>query len=163
MNRLRVISDIQNASFVVTGNLAKANVGGSLVGGSDGSSGRVASNGDIGEVQINGDIRGGAGLESGLVSCKNLKSMIVGGSLIAGPNVQSGCIYVSNDCDRITIKGDIVGDKSGSNTPQPGSINVEGTSRRIVVGGSIVAGSFPSSGAINQKGAKIVVMGTINA
>jgi hypothetical protein len=104
-----------------------AAIGGSLIGGTNSSSGMILSGGDMGVVKIGGDITGGtinAGSldKSGLIeSAGRIVSVTIGGSVIAGTDnsfngglSKNASIRAANDIGVITVRGDLIGSVSGA-------------------------------------------------
>ncbi len=133
-------ADVNAAGFDVV------KVGGSIVGGTDGS---ITSNGQkIGSIFIGGDIRGGAGVDSGSISSGGgeVGSFVLRGSLLGGAGIGSGRFFPGK-VGSITIGGDIRAGAIVDSGKIENNLNTVGS---IVVRGSIFsdAASGASSGNI---------------
>jgi len=134
--------DVKDASISVHGEIGLVIVGGSLIGGAVGSSGRIASSGKIGVVTIGGDVLGGGGKGSGaLVSSSGLGSVAIGGSLIGGEGYGSGLVMSEGAIGAVKIGGDVLTGANASNASNDhrllflsdaGSIRITGNVRYVV-------------------------------
>ena len=117
---LKVTGDIKDA-FVRVGdgaNLGSVTVGGSIIGGTTANSGEIFAEGNLGAVVVKGDVIGGSGSYSGSIGAGGtVKSMTIGGSLVgafvnvpAGQNIsRAGSIEINGDSGPISIGGDVIG------------------------------------------------------
>ena len=110
-----------------TGPITSVTIGGSLVGGFFNFTGEIVAGGNLGPVKIGGDVRGGSAFglssvdRSGYIQGKNIASIAVGGSVLAGlwdglPGTltKSGSIRADERLGPVTVKGTLVGT---SNSP----------------------------------------------
>jgi hypothetical protein len=152
---LHVKHDLKDASIEVQGgaegDIGQVTIGGSLVGGSMVSAGRILAEGDMGQVRINGDVIGGKGSFSGRISAQgaSLAGVTIGGSLRGGSGTGSGVIYFAQKLGPVTIGGSIVGG-SGSESGIITSYGYGTLTGAISIGGSVIGGAGPESGAIHQ-------------
>lgn len=154
LGSLKVTRDLKDAYVHVFGGtfamIGPVTIGGSLVGGVSGDSGKISATGAIGAVRIGGDVQGGAGVGSGHITASgNIQSVTVGGSLIGGSAANAGSIFSFGNLGPVRIGGDIDGGSGGST----GFLFIAGTTGTVNVGGSILGGSASNSGQILSAGA----------
>ncbi len=129
---LKVKSDVKEAQINVVGGvdgkIGSVFIGGSLIGGTGGFSGRIFSSGDMGFVTIVGDLTGAGGSNSGeVISDAKLAGVKIGGSVQGGAGTRSGRIVSTGDMGFVTIVGDLVGGSAsgGANLSESGSIRAK--------------------------------------
>lgn len=149
----------------VESGIAKVEIGGSLVGGTGSLGGWISSTGDIGSVKIKQNIDGhlaDSNNEAGIFSSEKIKSVEVGGSVIAGAFNYNGIIFATKDIDKVKIAGDLgrsegtdAGEGSGSVISETGKIG------SVFVGGDLLGGSGKASGHVGTGGsiAKVQIVG----
>lgn len=100
------------AGAVISGRLGALSLGGSIIGGTADRTGVVYASDDIGTATIGGSIIGGGTVgttRSGQVFGRQIKSMTMNGSLIAGAGLYNGAIIADADIGSLTIKGSVRG------------------------------------------------------
>jgi hypothetical protein len=134
-----------DAAGVQAQSIGSATVGGSLLGGSQFSSGTLKVFGSIGTIRIGGGVLGGAGESSGtIMSLGRLRDVTIGGSLVGGTGLSSGRITAGvGGIERLTIGGIFGG--SHDRTGQVESLDGIGTVR---IATSLVGGSGLDSGSV---------------
>ncbi len=134
------------------GNIGAVQIGRSLYGGDENSSGLISATGEIGRITIGGDLRSGDGDASGRISAGTLlKSVTIKGSLVGGddqdgpaqPQIESG-----GNIGQVKITRDVVGGSAGNS----GSILASGDISTIKIGGSVLGGDGFQSGEIRAIG-----------
>jgi hypothetical protein len=86
VGRVVVRGDLDDTFVRVSGDLASALVGGSVIGRDAADGGEIYAAGSIGSVAIRGDLRGGDGVYSGSVGAGvSVGTVTVGGSVYGGP------------------------------------------------------------------------------
>ena len=129
-------------------------IGGSLIGGSNGSpagpvsNGGVFSLGDMGKVTIIHDIVGGIGCGAGVIHSNGTLGLIggvtVGGSVIGGTACNTGSIFSIGDMGVVKIAHDLVGGSLASTELQElcksGIVRSFARITSVAIGGSIIAG-----------------------
>jgi hypothetical protein len=159
LGSVTVKGDISQSGIWVTvdGGVAvgAVNIGGSLIGGAEFSTGTILASGDIGPVRIGGDILGGFGQQAGQINAwGRLSSVSISGSVIGGEGSESGSLRGSGT-GIIRIGGDLVGaGGSASGTVYAGQGN------KVSVGGSVIGGG-PGSGAISGALREITIAGDL--
>lgn len=131
MGSLTVARDVRDAWIHVTGggSLGPVTIGGSLLGGSLAHSGSITTAGSIGPVKIGKDMRASGGDETGKIDVSgDMVSLTVGGSI-------RGALNHSNTMT------------DGDSVTHSGQVFVKGGLGKIMVAGSMTAGSL-TSGAI---------------
>jgi hypothetical protein len=150
-------------------------VGGSLIGGTGGFSGHVSA-GFCGSITIGGNIVGGSasGVDNlsscGYLYAANIKSLTVGGSLIAGFDntsgvyTNNGAIRVQNSLAKLLIRGSVIGNETnpavisayGQAVPAANSDIAIGSLRILgrVEHAQILAGVYPN-GSVGNADAQI--------
>lgn len=135
-------------------NLPSVTIGGSLVGGSGPASGFIFSAQDMGAVKIGRNVVGGTDTGAGLIqSLGKLASVTIGGSLIGGSNSYTGEVSSTGDLGMVKIVHDLIGRSITGSMSLDRSGVIESTAGRIgsvTIGGSIIAGSDKSSGALTH-------------
>ncbi len=153
VNRVDSFNQIRAA-----GNIGKINIGGSLAGVVDPTSGLLGSvqaDANIGAVKIGGSLSGGGGDLSGSLVALNGKiaSISIGGygtpgGVTGGDGQNSGIIYAGASIGAVTITGDLTG---GSKTAT-GSIRAGTNLGAVKILGDITGGVGSNSGWINAGG-----------
>jgi hypothetical protein len=152
---VRVAHDVRGGSgdragsILLSGQLARVEIGGALIGGPGYGSGNVESDSDLGYVSIAHDILGSSGTYSGAVFGTSLKRLAIGGSLLGGTNTDAGEVRIAGDIGEIRIGHDLVGGSISGTTPTLERTGYVVSSTRIgsvFVGGSVVVGVDTSSG-----------------
>jgi hypothetical protein len=135
-------ANLNEAGFLRSdnGRIASLAIGGSLIGGTDASGGRVRAQTGIGNVTIGGEV-----LHGSIVSAAGLGTVSIGGSLI-GDSSGTGVIRSALHMGAVTIGGDIVGGIFDAGRVDGGTI------ASVTVRGSVVGGSGPSTGVISASG-----------
>ena len=144
---LVVRHDFIASNFYVTGDLASASIGGSVIGGDAAGDGQIYATGDIGKIAIRHDLRGGDDLYTGAVGAgHNVGSVTVGGSVYGGKGDNSGDIFAAYLADgtigKVRIGGSLIG--------------ADGTYSGTIGGKSAVAGAFHVSLGVVTIGHDIV-------
>lgn len=133
------------------GAIGDVTIKGDIFGSSGSQSAQVSAAGEIGKVVVGGSIIGGSGgdpgerfygsgmIISGRTAPGDITSITIGGRVEGGTGFGSGSIVVGRsnpgDVGAITIQGSLV----GSFGDQSGSIWVDGTTKSLSIGGSILA------------------------
>ncbi len=154
LGSLKVSGDVKDAFLTVTGAIGSITIGGSLIGGSGGLSGGISSSGDMGVVKIGRDVRGGSGSNSGRLGAGGaLGSATIGGSVVGGTNTGSGAVFAIHDFGTLKIGGDLIGGSITGTASMDASGFIQSNFGRIgsvTIGGSIIAGTDSSSGALTN-------------
>ncbi len=142
--------------IAAAGKITSVTIGGSVIGGSDFETGEIKSGGDIGAVKIGGDLRAGTSGISGIIEAPagNIASVTIGGSIIGGAASSTGKI-VANDgtIGAVKIGRDLVGGSvTGADTANGTGYIQAQRILSVTVGGSIIAGTDTSVGALTQSG-----------
>ena len=150
---LMVAGDVKDAYVDVSGGadgkIGAITIGGSLIGGSNQSSGSISSSGDMGAVKIGRDLKGGSGfLSAYIVSSAKLASVSISGSLIGGSNPGSGAIHSAGDMGAVKIGHDMKGGSGIGSAQIFSSAKLAGVS----IGGSLIGGSNTGSGEVFSTG-----------
>lgn len=151
LKTLTVKGDVQQAGVtMIGGGIGKVTIGGSLVGGDAGDSGRIGGD-TIGAVKIGGSIVGGGGKRSASISSSDaIVSVTVGNSILGGNGEQSGTISAKNAISLLRVARDVLGGKG----LQSGGVTIESVNStaagigNVTIGGSIGGGDGKDSGAI---------------
>jgi hypothetical protein len=106
--------NLNSGLLQANGALKKVKIGGSIVGGTGNSSGELLMNSDSKSVVVRGDLIGNLGLFAASIDNTNgrIGKVKIGGSVIAGFNIDSGSIRVMGDVRQLTIKGNVIGDEA---------------------------------------------------
>ncbi len=124
------------------GLLTSVTLGGSLRGGFAARSGAIEATGRINEIKIAGNISGGAALANltgRITADQTLGTLTVGGSILGGTANDSGLIEVNGELTTVTITGNIVGGDTSSTLVNSGAI-VAGRIATLTVNGSVISG-----------------------
>jgi hypothetical protein len=162
---VRVAGDVRGGDGTGSGeifadeNLASVAVGGSLIGGSyQDRSGLIDSNGPLGPVSIGGDVTGGNsanGLDqSGYIHGKRIGSVFIGGSIIAGHDLdanaighhyltRNGSIRAEQDLGPVTVRGSLVGNPTFTTLVNNMDVTTFGT--LVIISAEGKAGPSPSA------------------
>ena len=160
LGKLTVKGDVKEALIVITGgvdgDIGPVSIGGSIIGGTAVSSGRIEASGDAGTVKIGGNIEGASGFASGIVVILGSAGAItIGGSIKGGSESFTGFIQITGKTASLTLGGSIfggVGSSSGKTTF--GELGI------AKIGGSIIGGSGNESGKLQFNGkVKSVTLG----
>lgn len=136
MGKLLINGDVIGGSMLFAGYISvgaqthSLTIAGSLIGGSSNWSGNIQASGSIESLKIGGNIVGGniSGTQgdldtTALIRANRIDSMLVGGSIIAGIDSSSAGqllnnagIRVTNDIEKLVIKGSIVGNQQPDGT-----------------------------------------------
>ena len=134
-----------NVQGGVNGQIGTVTIGGSLIGGAAGNTGRINAGGLIGVVTITGDMVGGAGAGSGAIATSNkITSVTIGGSLIGGNGDNSGKLFSTLDMGAVKIEGDVIGGAGLEN----GMVKTSAKLASATIGGSLKGGTGIGSGQV---------------
>jgi hypothetical protein len=155
---LKVSGNIQDACLSIgggaDGRIGSVTIGGSLIGGTAGNSGRVYSSGAMGPVKVLGNVEGGDGMSSGSIGSDGpIAGVNVGGSVFGGDGLSSGIIYGSGALGPVKIAGAIV----GGGGVDSGFVGCDASLLGVDLGGSLIGGVGEGSGTISSTG----VMGAV--
>ena len=160
-------SGLINGRTDMVGNIGSLHILGDIVGGKDDNSGRVVAK-QIGSIVVDGSILGGGsgfsgtdgvGTDSGEVfASSGIKSIYVGGSLVAGLVNNTGQIFTNGTIGSLFIGGSVLGSNYNS-TNDSGKVTAGGGLTSATIMGDILGGAGARSGAIQIAGSigKIVV------
>jgi hypothetical protein len=130
--------DLAGGAISIQGSVTSMKIGGSILGGEEGSEGRiVVSGGNVGKMVIGGDVIGGSGVFSGNVFIDgNLGSLLIRGSLIGGNSTDAvtvAQIDVGGAVPVLNILGSVRG---ASGTGVVDSLAIGGPVGTLTIGGS---------------------------
>jgi hypothetical protein len=155
VGKLVVKSDVDQAFVRVidsggaNGKIGSITIGGSVIGGVAGSSGRIDSDDGIGPVRIGGGIVGGAGINSGrLFSGGDFGPVKIAGSVLAGSANETGAIFSDGKLASLTIGGSVIGG-DGDYPASLGQIRSSGTTGPVRIAGSLIGAAGDYSGSID--------------
>jgi hypothetical protein len=113
----------------------------------------------MGKVVIDGALRGGGGLDSGLVFSSGVLASINVGSLDGGAARGSGSIAAAGNIGIIEINGDM----TGGSADESGKISAGGDVKKLTITGSLIGGSGNYDTTRKDTGelGQIFVVGTI--
>jgi hypothetical protein len=166
MGAIKIGQDVQGGSggssgglVTLIGAMTSVTIGGSLIGGSAQGTGEISSSDGMGPVKIahdliGGSVTGAANLEdTGIIINRNgqIASITIGGSIISGIDTSSGLLRESGtirsggDLGSLTVKGSLIGNSIGDDSPviitaaglpiATGSVNL--AIGRITIGGRV--------------------------
>ncbi|MEQ1858965.1 MAG: DUF4394 domain-containing protein [Chthoniobacteraceae bacterium] len=146
LGKLTVKTNVKDAFLDVTGGvdgkIGSVQIGGSIIGGTATSSGRIAASDDIGTVKIGRDLVGGSGALTGtLFSGGDVRSLSVGGSLLGGSGSATANVTISGNLGSLKIGRDVQGG-SGANS---GLVQVTGKILAATIGGDMQGSAFGSA------------------
>jgi hypothetical protein len=132
-------------------------VGGSVVGGSGGTTGYIHSVRDMGPVTVGGDLAAGSSFGGFVESGGDLASVTIGGSVLGGPASESGMVLCDGTLGPVRIGRDLRGGSiAGSQSTLDQSGYIQGDHIASVwIGGSIVSGTDTSTAGELTKNASI--------
>lgn len=125
---LTIKGDLNKADFLVIGDIDKATIGGSIVGGDHGLQGvlRTTSSERIGMLKIGHDVVAGSADNTGNVFAGRIGRAMIGGSIIGGDDYSKGRVYTQERIGSITVGHDV----------RDGSIS-SGKIGKVTIGGSL--------------------------
>jgi hypothetical protein len=149
-----------SGEIFASGTLTRVTIGGSLIGGSmQDRSGLIDSRGAMGPVFIGGDVIGGSSAitldRSGFIEGQRIASVIIGGSVIAGTNLDTsgqyhlthnGSIHADQDLGPVTVLGSVLGNPTFTIIVNGMAVTTEGTP--VII--SAVGHASLSPGAAND-------------
>lgn len=121
--------------------LGRVTIGGSLID----SHLRADGRSEKAKIQVKGDVEGGS------IRLGNVRSVVIGGSLVGGAEAETGLLSTS-DIETLTIKGDI----RGGTDDRSGYVDVAAV-KKLVIGGSILGGTASGLQSLDRSGAVIGV------
>jgi hypothetical protein len=137
-----IIGGSENSTgFLSTGagGTAFLSVGGSVLGGSGSNSGSIRSAGDLGVVKIGHDLQGGVGSNSGFITAPKITSAFIAGSIVGGTGDLGG--YISSAAGGtalVRVGGSVIGG-TGAVT---GWIQSAGDLGAVKIGHDLIGGSI---------------------
>lgn len=140
----------------IRGKFDSLKIGGSLVGGAGFVSGSIVSSYALGPIAIGGDIRGADALGfdvnySGAILAKQLTSVTVGGSIIAGHKItanaisHNGFIGAEDAIGSIVVKGSLVGNVDAQVGIVARGAAVPGATADVAIGSVTIGGRVERS------------------
>jgi hypothetical protein len=129
-----VAGSVDSTGTMFAGSIGRATIGGSLIGGTDFSSGRVYSSERIGSITVAHDVRN-TGISSGKIG-----KVTIGGSLILEDGGFGASVSASTTIGSLVIKGDVVGRADQSVYIAAGGPAVNAQSQ-VAIGSLTVGGS----------------------
>ncbi len=143
VSKLTVATDVNGVGFAVFGTLAKATIGGSIIG--LGNAAALSATVDLSRVTIKGDVRGGTVEDSACVAALGkIGNITVSGSLYGGSGPDTGNIESPTSIGKVTIGRSVYG---GSGV-QSGSITAGGNIASVKISGDLIGGSGDYAGSI---------------
>jgi hypothetical protein len=158
LGKLTVTGDIREAYVNVQGgataSIGAVTVGGSIIGGTDNSSGAIYAPGNVGPIKVKGDIVGGDGSFSGSLGAgASVGSVTVRGSLLGGGGPNSGSIYSGFEAAGTLGAVKIGQNVQGGGGMKSGSIDSRsGNLASASLAGSLLGGRGDNSGEIRSAG-----------
>jgi hypothetical protein len=152
-------SGFQGGSIDINGPLASVTIGGDVRGGSSDNTAFIHAVTSMGPVKVRGSLIGGTGDVSAVISCGKgggsspgfMKSVTIGGDVVAGTGFGSGSIGAANgqaglisgvELGSVTIKGSLIGNGTDSGSVSGNRIN------SVLIGGDMRGGGSLNSGTI---------------
>lgn len=168
VGKLTVRGDLAGGDLNIAGDLGRALIGGSIVGGAVSDAGSLHVFGTCGPVKVGGSILGGAGVGSGVIYVQGaLSSLQVGGSVEGAGSSLSGTVLSATALGAVIVQGDfaagahlvsggslgsvkIRGEVAGLGDDAPALIQAAGSIAGVTVGGSVtharIAAGYDTTG-----------------
>lgn len=141
-----------------TRRVGRLRIAGNIAGGSGEGSGVVDAT-FAGVIHVGGSVLGGAGNRSGNVSVATAASVTVGGDVIGNAD-NSGSITGFSRIESLVVSGDVIGGSitGSASKSDAGRISAGGLGR-VVIEGSLIAGTDTSTGELVRCGAVTSIFG----
>lgn len=144
--------------------LGNVSVGGSVFGSSGQNSGFIGTDGasgqNAGDITVLGDLSGGSDFSTGVISANSAGKISITGSILGGSEQGAGGIYLTGGAKSVSIGGNV----EGTDKASAGTVKILGATAKLssfTVGGSLLGDMGASGGSITVNGSvdKFVIGG----
>lgn len=155
---IRIGGSLDQALIFTLGNIDRITIGGNVVGSDDGAAtydGRISCV-NLKTLQVGGSILGGSNFLSGVIDVGGaIGKGVIGGNVIGGSESTAGAVLAGSVTDKLVVKGSLI----GGSDEVTGALRI-GTGKSVTVGGDIVGGNISDNASLSLSG--VLVGGTMD-